>query len=160
MKNFEAIDEYADLFSSSPEEENKLAALILAARFLEIVSSEMKQQNMTRKALASAMGTSASWLTQLFRGDKQPNLETLTLMGKILGISFEVRSTKISNAAANSDNASQINNLRKLDSKTPPFQNIKNVDWQAADTGDIFDLTQTKNAEKKKQSRKAVPKES
>ncbi|MHA4738148.1 helix-turn-helix domain-containing protein [Dyadobacter sp. MSC1_007] len=124
MKNLEVADEYADLFSSSPEEKNKLDALILAARFLEIVSSEMKQQNMTRKALAAAMGTSASWLTQLFRGDKLPNLETLILMGRILGLSFEVRSTKISNDA-NSDNGSQINNLRKLDSKRPPFQNIE-----------------------------------
>jgi transcriptional regulator with XRE-family HTH domain len=123
MKNFEVADEYADLFSSSPEEKNKVDALILAARFLEIVSSEMKQQNMTRKALAAAMGTSASWLTQLFRGDKLPNLETLTLMGKILGISFEIRSTRISNNAANS--GSQINNLRKLDSKRPPFRNIE-----------------------------------
>ena len=46
---------------------------------------------MTRKELAQKIGTSASFLTQLYRGSKLLNLTTIAKLEKALGITFTIK---------------------------------------------------------------------
>lgn len=115
-ENNKILPDYQELFTSSPADENRLAALLLAALFLEIVNSALIEKNMTRKALAARMGTSGSWLTQLFRGDKVPSFETLAAMASILDITFEIGPANI----AGSKEESQP----KLSKGAPPKRRV------------------------------------
>ena len=72
------------------EEEIDHDAQLLAFRFLSIIDAEMERQDVNKKALAEKVGTSQSYITQLFRGDRRPNWTILAKMQKELGITFTV----------------------------------------------------------------------
>ena len=82
---------FESLFDFSEKDQNELDALWIAAQFLSIIKDEMSLQKITRKELALRIGTSASWLTQVFRGDKLPNLETIANLQNALKIEFAIR---------------------------------------------------------------------
>jgi transcriptional regulator with XRE-family HTH domain len=90
-ENFIVAKGFESLFDFSEKDQKELDALWLAAQFLSIIQDEITLQQITRKELALRIGTSASWLTQVFRGDKLPNLETITQLQKALNIEFEIR---------------------------------------------------------------------
>ena len=90
-ENFTVAKGFESLFDFSEKDQKELDALWLAAQFLSIIQDEITLQQITRKELALRIGTSASWLTQVFRGDKLPNLETITQLQKALNIEFEIR---------------------------------------------------------------------
>ena len=90
-ENFTVAKGFESLFDFSEKDQKELDALWLAAQFLSIIQDEITLQQITRRELALRIGTSASWLTQVFRGDKLPNLETITQLQKALNIEFEVR---------------------------------------------------------------------
>lgn len=90
-ENFTVAKGFESLFDFSEKDQKELDALWLAAQFLSIIQDEIALQQITRKELALRIGTSASWLTQVFRGDKLPNLETITQLQKALNIEFEIR---------------------------------------------------------------------
>lgn len=73
------------------EQRDERAALVLSSRFLSEVERLSKERKLTRKALAAAIGTSASYVTQLFRGDRTLNLLTAARLQRVLGIEFQVR---------------------------------------------------------------------
>lgn len=50
----------------------------------------MKDQNISKKELAQNVGTSASFITQLFRGDRRPNWSMLAKMSHVLKLEFKV----------------------------------------------------------------------
>lgn len=90
-ENFTVAKGFESLFDFSGKDQKELDALWLAAQFLSIIQDEITLQQITRRELALRIGTSASWLTQVFRGDKLPNLETITQLQKALNIEFEIR---------------------------------------------------------------------
>jgi transcriptional regulator with XRE-family HTH domain len=90
-ENYIVAKDFERLFDFSEKDQLSLDALWIAAQFLSKVQDEMDIQQMTRKELATRIGTSASWLTQLFRGDKLPNLETIAQLQKALKIEFEIK---------------------------------------------------------------------
>jgi transcriptional regulator with XRE-family HTH domain len=90
-ENFTVAKGFESLFDFSEKDQKELDALWMAAQFLSIIQDEITLQQITRKELALRIGTSASWLTQVFRGDKLPNLETITQLQKALNIEFEIR---------------------------------------------------------------------
>ncbi|NCW88573.1 MAG: XRE family transcriptional regulator, partial [Chitinophagia bacterium] len=49
------------------------------------------KKKITRKLLAQLIGTSPSYLTQVFRGDKPLNFMTLAKIQKALNVSFVTR---------------------------------------------------------------------
>jgi len=67
-------------------------AHMLAFRFLGEIQSCQEALGINRKELAKKIGTSASYITQLYRGDKLPNLEILARMAHALGITFNIQS--------------------------------------------------------------------
>ena len=83
-----AFDKLFD--SITPEEQLEHEVQLLAFSFLSIIDIEMEKQKMTRKELAKKTGTSQAYITQLFRGNRKPNLNILVKMQKALEIEFSV----------------------------------------------------------------------
>lgn len=80
-----------NLFKDLTEEESiEIKASILALQFLVLVDEKMKEKGLTKKELADQIGTSVSYLTQLFRGDRKPSWEILTKISLALGLEFKV----------------------------------------------------------------------
>ena len=82
---------YEHLFDFAEDDQIELDALWMAAQFLSTIQNEMETQGINRKELAAKIGTSASWLTQLFRGDKIPNFETIVKLQNALSIEFDIK---------------------------------------------------------------------
>jgi len=83
--------EWNTLFNESTyEEQIAIKADVLALQFFGLVDEKMKETGMTKKELADRIGTSSSFLTQLFRGDRKPSWEILAKMALELGLDFKV----------------------------------------------------------------------
>ncbi|REL24560.1 XRE family transcriptional regulator [Rhodohalobacter sp. SW132] len=82
--------EFQKLFEKSPEEHVEDRAQMLSYMFLSEAQKTMDRKGWTRKRLADEIGTSASYLTQLFRGDRLLNFKTVAKIEVALGFRFEV----------------------------------------------------------------------
>ncbi|MBC8152429.1 MAG: helix-turn-helix transcriptional regulator [Bacteroidetes bacterium] len=65
-------------------------AQLLSFRFLSEVERIMQEQGFTRRKLAESVGTSPSYITQLFRGDRRLNMDMLARFEQVLGVQFVV----------------------------------------------------------------------
>jgi ribosome-binding protein aMBF1 (putative translation factor) len=61
------------------------------ARFLHVIETVMEERGIKKKDLAKMINTSPSFITQLFRGTKIINLETLAKIKLALEIDFEIK---------------------------------------------------------------------
>lgn len=83
--------QWRNLLNEMTEEESiEIKASVLALQFLGLVDEKMKQTGITKKELADQIGTSAAYLTQLFRGDRKPSWEILAKMSLVLGLDFQI----------------------------------------------------------------------
>lgn len=88
-------DQFDEILAfKSPEEQIEHEAQMLAFQFLSKVDLAMKELNISKKTLAKNVGTSPSFITQLFRGDRKPNWTILAKMQKVLGLDFKLFSGK------------------------------------------------------------------
>ena len=78
----------------SREDEIEQEKNLLIAKFLHEIEIVMEERNITRKELAKLIHTSPSYLTQVFRGHKPLNLETLAKISKALDLQFDVKVNK------------------------------------------------------------------
>lgn len=85
--------EFQKLFEKPPQEQVEHRAQMLSYIFLSEAQKAMEQKGWTRKQLADEIGTSASYLTQLFRGDRLLNFKTVAKIEMALEIEFEITST-------------------------------------------------------------------
>ena len=60
-------------------------------QFLSEVEKVMENRKINKKDLAKIIGTSSSYVTQLFRGDKLINFKTLAKIKKGLNLKFEIK---------------------------------------------------------------------
>jgi len=65
-------------------------AKILMFAFLDKIQQVADKKGLKRKDLAKLIGTSPSYITQLFRGDKLINFTTLARFNKALGVEFNI----------------------------------------------------------------------
>jgi transcriptional regulator with XRE-family HTH domain len=72
------------------QDQLELEAKIIMAKFLEKVQEIATQKGLKKKDLAEKIGTSASYITQLYRGHKLLNLMTLAKLQRALDIEFDV----------------------------------------------------------------------
>ena len=87
----EIKESFDQLFNSlTPEEKNENDAKLIMFRFLDIIERRRELLGLNRKQLAEKVGTSASYITQLFRGDKLINMPTLAKFQTALGIKFDI----------------------------------------------------------------------
>lgn len=78
------------LFEKSPAEQVEHRAQMLSYIFLSEAQKAMDRKGWTRKQLAQEIGTSASYLTQLFRGDRLLNFKTVAKIEASLGLKYEI----------------------------------------------------------------------
>jgi ribosome-binding protein aMBF1 (putative translation factor) len=94
LKNNEEIkksfDQLFDQLSEKDKIENQAAVLMF--RFLSLVEDRCKEFGWNRRKLSEEVGTSASYISQLFRGNKLANLIILAKFQQVLGIEFEISS--------------------------------------------------------------------
>lgn len=84
---------FQDLLTpSSYEEKIQDEARLIMAKFLSEVEQKYKEKGWKRKDLAKKLGTSPSYMTQLFRGTKLINLEMAAKMQDVLNIEFNITS--------------------------------------------------------------------
>lgn len=88
--------EWEDLFNESSYED-RVASLadVLALQFLGLVDRKMEMERISKKQLAEKIGTSAAFITQLFRGDRKPNWNTLAKMSLELDLDFKIMSEEL-----------------------------------------------------------------
>lgn len=96
LKTSEEIKNAFDQLFGQLSEQDKLEndANLLMFRFLSIIETKCEELGLNRKQLAEKVGTSASYITQLFRGDKLINMITLAKFQKALGVEFEIAEKK------------------------------------------------------------------
>lgn len=97
----EIRNEFQKLFEKSPEEQVEQRAQMLSYNFLSEAQKAMDRKGWTRKQLADEIGTSASYLTQLFRGDRLLNFKTVAKIEGALDIRFAVNTTESADSAIN-----------------------------------------------------------
>lgn len=85
------LESFNSLFADLTEEDilDNESKLIMF-RFLDVIERKREQLGWTRKELAQKIGTSASYITQLMRGDKLINMNMLAKMQRALNINFEI----------------------------------------------------------------------
>jgi transcriptional regulator with XRE-family HTH domain len=76
------------------EEEWEHEAKMIMFRFFSELEKINNSKPIKKKELAKAIGTSASFVTQLFQGDKLVNLTTLAKIQEAYDITFEIRAKK------------------------------------------------------------------
>ncbi len=82
---------FDELFNSFTDEELlEQEARLLSFQFLSEIESAMERQRMSRKELAEKVNTSASYITQLFRGDRLANFNILAKIQRALDLKFEI----------------------------------------------------------------------
>ncbi|MEY2652357.1 MAG: hypothetical protein RLZZ321_1450, partial [Bacteroidota bacterium] len=82
---------FNSVFSFDNEQDQlELEAKIIMAKFLDRIQEIADQKGLKKKDLAQKIGTSASYITQLYRGHKLLNLMTLAKFQRALDIEFEV----------------------------------------------------------------------
>ena len=93
---FNSIEEIQKAFveaikKSDEKEDFQSNALMISYSFLSEIEILTEERKMTRKELAQKIGTSASYITQLYRGSKLLNLTTIAKLEKIFDITFEIK---------------------------------------------------------------------
>lgn len=93
---------FESLFSSKrKEEELEHEAKMIMFRFISELENLKNDKPLRKKDLAKALGTSPSYITQLYRGDKLINLTTLAKLQDVYNLTFEIK------AKSNSENYSE-----------------------------------------------------
>jgi transcriptional regulator with XRE-family HTH domain len=87
---------YENLFTFSDEkDELDYEAHLLMFRFLSEVEKNYPEGRIPKnKDLASKLGVSSSYITQVFKGEKLLNFKMLAKLQKALDITFEIRAKK------------------------------------------------------------------
>src|SRR5690625_7689328 len=86
----EIRNEFQKLFEKSPEEQVEHRAQMLSYIFLSEAQKVMDRKGWTRKQLADEIGTSASYLTQRFRGDRLLNFKTVAKIEYALDLKYGI----------------------------------------------------------------------
>lgn len=107
----EMHNEFDSIFNFENKEDKwEVEAKILASKFLSIIQKELDKNDGNRKELAESIGTSASYITQLFRGNKYPNFLTLAKIKEVLNIDFNIALEGEINSQISEDDISQYLN--------------------------------------------------
>lgn len=111
-EKYDVNEEDQNLFEfKSKEEEYEHEAKMLMFKFLSEIEKINDARKSFKKQLATAIGTSASYITQLYNGDKLINLLTLAKLQDVYNIEFEIKA--ISNNYVSIDKPFAIPSINK-----------------------------------------------
>jgi transcriptional regulator with XRE-family HTH domain len=91
-ENEKMMNELESLLAFNDEKgKTELEATLLHLKFVRIIEDAMRQEGISKKILAEKLGTSKSYITQLFSGDKLLNMKTLARLEQLLDINFAIK---------------------------------------------------------------------
>lgn len=90
-KNIQNLDLAFDSLFDNHKVDYDIEAKVLASKVLSEISTITDNKNLNRKSVAELIGTSASYLTQLYRGTKLLNFITLAKLKDKLDLDFEIK---------------------------------------------------------------------
>ena len=93
----ENIKKLTPIYQPTKAEELRDEENILTGGFVSEIQQNLEERKINRKDLAIQIGTSPSYLTQVFRGDKPLNFKTLAKIQKALNIRFEIQTISLPN---------------------------------------------------------------
>ncbi len=89
--NIKISAEYADLFVFANEKEKHAHnAQMISYKILSEVEKVCEERKLNKKDLALKIGTSKSYITQLFRGSKSVNTQIMAKFEDVLDITFQI----------------------------------------------------------------------
>ena len=93
--NFEK--ELDEIFSTSNDEEKiRFEEMVINSNMIDVIKQLMKLNNIkTRKELAAKMGVSPAFITKMFRGDKNFNVNFLAKAQRVFKTSFEFNASTL-----------------------------------------------------------------
>lgn len=92
LSNAQVNPEFDNLFSFATEEEKiQHQSEMISLRILSEVEKICEERKIKKKDLADKVGTSRSYITQLFRGNKQVNTYIMAKFENALDICFDIR---------------------------------------------------------------------
>lgn len=89
LKQFESLLAFKD-----DNEKLEFEASKIHLDFIEELSKMMEEQRMSKSELAEKLGTSKSYITQIFSGDKMVNLVFIAKIQRILNVKFNILKAK------------------------------------------------------------------
>lgn len=98
----------------SPQELDEQAAAMLSFGFLSEVAHLTEARGLTRRALAQAVGTTPSYITQLYRGDRLLNLTMVARFERALRVQFHIKAVSTTPPVPAPEAAAHPAMLRKL----------------------------------------------
>ncbi|MEY4459958.1 MAG: hypothetical protein RIT38_1188 [Bacteroidota bacterium] len=117
---------FNSVFSFDNEQDQlELEAKIIMAKFLDRIQEIADQKGLKKKDLAQKIGTSASYITQLFRGHKLLNLMTLAKFQRALDIEFEVSIKGTEQIPMKKENTEVYLNTRYASDKGGEFSKLQ-----------------------------------
>ena len=90
---YQEIDNAFDDLFKELDNNFEIDAKVIASKFLNEVKDIAEVRKINRKKLAEMIGTSPSYLTQLYRGTKLMNLVTMAKLKKALDLEVEIKVT-------------------------------------------------------------------
>jgi len=94
LKNIKINPEYKSLgYFDSQEDQIEHEAQMISYRVLSVIEEICEQRNLKKKDLAARIGSSRSYITQLFQGSKSVNTQVMAKFENALDITFEIKAT-------------------------------------------------------------------
>ena len=128
-KQEETVEFFKDFFLPQNEEEAiEVSAHSLAGAFLVKVEEILEEKKISKKELAKKIGTSSSYLSQIFYSKVLLNFKTLAKIEKVLNIKFDVtmKSQTVNNYILSVDN--DYDNLLKFRNSNNVMTNSHNLE--------------------------------
>jgi len=137
---YKKIEEAFDNFFNDESYDFEIDAKVMASRCLSEIQEITQARNINRKELAEMIGTSASYLTQLYRGHKLMNWITLAKFKKALDLDIDIH---ISNNCYNKNIIESSDYYKKI---TLPHSNIN---WEIIKNISTYDSSEEKYSNSK-----------
>ena len=127
--------EFENLFTFRDEkEELDHEAHMIMFRFLSEVEEHSGAKKLKRNELASKLGVSSSYITQLFKGDKLLNFNMLAKIQKAFDITFQIKARK--NESLYSVDSLNVDSLPPVPIESEGFwvwHNLNRPDYSSSD---------------------------
>ncbi len=120
MNKQKEMDEFwEDVFNPKGDDLIRVNAHSIAGQYLKQIERVLENKKLSQKDLAKKVGTSASYISQLFNDDKLPSFKMLARIELALDIEFDVqirKNIKLPNIIAD-DKQKEISKNQKLKAK-------------------------------------------
>ncbi len=134
LKNKKVIQKsFSEIFQpGNYDEALGMETRLLMYRFLSEIEKITEERGINRKELARLIGTSPSYITQLYRGTKTVNLQTLAKFQVALNFTFKIKASQSGN---------DVSERKPEENKTSRKTSVSFPDRSGAIQAQLIDLS-------------------